>query len=300
MAMMMSMAGCNKVNPFLFEWKSNYGMPPFDEIREGQYVLAVKMGLRFPDGFNIKRLVVCVPPSSGKTYCANVYTILMLAHHQMYYRETGIIRMTNNADNAQSYGSQVDKMMIDPKFLKIFPEFEKYRDNKRQSKMFVYESKEKYLLKDCSPECTDSIFMFGVEASINGKRAMLGSVMDDLSGGFNDMDNDELHRKITDKVMSDVLDRSDAHASPDLDIRFKNVGTAKMFFNGSKSLAACFSQSQTVTEGDTSHIMTLSRIFDAVASYILTKGILKRNGRELLPRRVSAHKMRFKTLIGRI
>lgn len=182
--------------------------PCFDRL------LAVKMGLRFPDGFNIKRLVVCVPPSSGKTYCANVYTILMLAHHQMYYRETGIIRMTNNADNAQSYGSQVDKMMIDPKFLKIFPEFEKYRDNKRQSKMFVYESKEKYLLKDCSPECTDSIFMFGVEASINGKRAMLGSVMDDLSGGFNDMDNDELHRKITDKVMSDVLDRSDDDDSP--------------------------------------------------------------------------------------
>ena len=46
LAMMMSMAGCNKVNPFLFEWKSNYGMPPFDEIREGQYVLAVKMGIR--------------------------------------------------------------------------------------------------------------------------------------------------------------------------------------------------------------------------------------------------------------
>lgn len=46
LAMMMSMAGCNKVNPFLFEWKSNYGMPPFDEIREGQYMLAVKMGMR--------------------------------------------------------------------------------------------------------------------------------------------------------------------------------------------------------------------------------------------------------------
>lgn len=182
--------------------------PCFDRL------IAVKMGLRFPDGFNIKRLVVCVPPSSGKTFCANVYTILMLAHHQIYFKETGIIRMTNNADNAQSYGSQVDKMMTDPKFLHIFPEFEKYRDNKRQSKMFVYESKEKYLLKDCSPECTDSIFMFGVDASINGKRAMLGSVMDDLSGGFNDMDNDELHKKITDKVMSDVLDRSDDDDSP--------------------------------------------------------------------------------------
>lgn len=42
----MAIAGCNKVNPFLFEWKSNYGMPPFDEIKEGQYMLAVKMGIR--------------------------------------------------------------------------------------------------------------------------------------------------------------------------------------------------------------------------------------------------------------
>lgn len=182
--------------------------PCFDRL------IAVKMGLRFPDGFNIKRLVVCVPPSSGKTFCANIYTILMLAHHQIYYKETGIIRMTNNADNAQSYGSQVYKMMTDSKFLKIFPEFNKYTDTKRQTKMFTYESKEKYLLKDCTPECTDSIFMFGVEASINGKRAMLGSVMDDLSGGFSDMDNDELHKKITDKVMSDVLDRSDDDDSP--------------------------------------------------------------------------------------
>ncbi len=46
LAMMMSIAGCNKVNPFLFEWKNNYGMPPFEEIREGQYMLAVKMGMR--------------------------------------------------------------------------------------------------------------------------------------------------------------------------------------------------------------------------------------------------------------
>ena len=46
LAMMMSIAGCNKVNPFLFEWKDNYGLPPFDEIREGQYMLAVKMGMR--------------------------------------------------------------------------------------------------------------------------------------------------------------------------------------------------------------------------------------------------------------
>lgn len=176
-------------------------------------VLAVKMGIKFKDNFMPKKLVVCVPPSAGKTYSANAYTSLMLSHHQIYFRETGLIRMTNTADNAINYGSQVYKMMVDKQFMNIFPEFSKYYDGKKQ-KMFTYESKEKYLLKDCAPECTDSMFMFGVEASINGKRAPLGSVMDDLSGGVDDMDNDELHRKITDKIMSDVLDRSDDDDSP--------------------------------------------------------------------------------------
>lgn len=190
-------------------------MPCFDRV------LAVKMGIKFTDGFTPKRLVVCVPPSSGKTYEANIYTDLMLAHHAIRYKETGMIRMTNTAENAYNYGGQVHKMMTDAKFALIFPEFEHFlvnRDGNAKLKMFTYESREKYLLKDCSPECSDSMFLFGADASINGKRALLGAVMDDLSGGQGDMDNDELHKKITDKVMSDVLDRSDDDDCPIIDM----------------------------------------------------------------------------------
>ena len=183
-------------------------MPCFDRL------LAVKMGMEFDDGFNPKRLVVCVPPSSGKTYEANVYTNLMLAHHQIRFKETGIIRMTNNAENAYNYGSQVYKMMTDDKFVNIFPEFRKYQTGAGKNKPFVYESREKYLLKDCNAECSDSMFLFGEGAGINGKRALLGAIIDDLSDGQETMDNDELHKKITDKVMSDVLDRSDDDDCP--------------------------------------------------------------------------------------
>lgn len=183
-------------------------MPCFDRL------LAVKMGIFFEDGFNPKRLVVCVPPSSGKTYEANVYTNLMLSHHQIRYKETGIIRMTNNAENAYNYGSQVYKMMVDENYAKIFPEFLKYRSSTGKLKAFLYESREKYLLKDCSPECSDSMFLFGEGAGINGKRALLGAVIDDLSDGQETMDNDDIHKKITDKVMSDVLDRSDDDDCP--------------------------------------------------------------------------------------
>lgn len=182
-------------------------LPCFDRV------LAVKMGIKFDDGFNPKRLVVCVPPSSGKTYAANVYTNLMLTHHKIRFAETGMIRMTNTAENAYNYGSQVYKMMTMDEYLEIFPELKIYKTGEK-IRMFTYESREKYLMKDCNPECSDSIFMFGVDARINGKRAPLGSIMDDLSGGQDDMDNDELHKKITDKIMSDVSDRSDDDESP--------------------------------------------------------------------------------------
>lgn len=183
-------------------------MPCFDRV------LAVKMGIEFKDGFNPKRLIVCVPPSSGKTYEANIYTDQMLAHHFIRFAETGIIRMTNNAENAYNYGSQVYKMMTDDKFVKIFPELAVYRTAGGKIKLFSNESREKYLLKDCNPECTDSMFLFGRDAGINGKRSLLGAIIDDLSDGQTTMDNDDIHKKMTDKVMSDVLDRSDDDDCP--------------------------------------------------------------------------------------
>lgn len=182
-------------------------MPCFDRI------LAVKMGINFKDGFNPRKLVVCVPPSSGKTYVANVYTVLMLAHHRIRFKETGMIRMTNTGENAYDYGGMVYRMMIEDNFFRIFPELSIYKQGSKV-KMFTYESKEKYLLKDCNSECSDSIFMFGAEAQINGKRSTLGVIIDDMSGGQTFMDNDDLHKKNSEKVMSDVDDRSDDETAP--------------------------------------------------------------------------------------
>lgn len=188
-------------------------MPCFDNI------LATKMGIDRNFPMHIKRLIVCLPPSSGKTYCANVYTILMLAHHMIRFKETGIIRMTNTADNARAFGQQVYSMMTDPMFVNVFPELRKYcsftaNGDVSDVDIFKYASQEKMLLKDCAAECAESVFMFGADAQVNGKRSMLGAVIDDMSGGQQDMDNDELHKKLTDKVMSDIIDRSDDEDCP--------------------------------------------------------------------------------------
>lgn len=177
-------------------------------------VLETALGIFHEDGFNPNRGVICMPPSSGKTYAANVYTDLMLMHFWLRYGESGIIRMTNNSTNAQNYGNQCATMIEDSVWQMIFPEIWKYKNQKGQMDCFKNRSAEKLLLKDCNPEVSDSIFMFGAEAGINGKRSMLGAILDDLSNGVDDMDNDELHKKLTDKTMSDVMDRSDDDNSP--------------------------------------------------------------------------------------
>lgn len=177
-------------------------------------VLETALGIEHEDGFNPNRGVTCLPPSSGKTYAANCYTNLMLMHFWLRYGESGLIRMTNNGTNAQNYGDQCAKMIEDKVWLNVFPEMRKYINYKGILDCWKNRSVEKLLLKDCNPEVSDSIFMFGVEAGINGKRSMLGAVMDDLSNGLDEMDNDERHKMITDKVMSDVMDRSDDDNSP--------------------------------------------------------------------------------------
>ena len=177
-------------------------------------VLETALGIDHEDGFNPNRGVTCLPPSSGKTYAANCYTNLMLMHFWLRYGESGLIRMTNNGTNAQNYGDQCAKMIEDKVWLNVFPELKKYINYKGVFDCWKNRSTEKLLLKDCNPEVSDSIFMFGVEAGINGKRSMLGAVLDDLSNGLDEMDNDERHKMITDKVMSDVMDRSDDDESP--------------------------------------------------------------------------------------
>ena len=36
---------CNRVNPFLQEWDTPYGMPPFEQIRISDYIPALKAGI---------------------------------------------------------------------------------------------------------------------------------------------------------------------------------------------------------------------------------------------------------------
>lgn len=99
--------------------------------------------------------------------------------------------------------------------------------------------------------------------------------------------------KLTAKSGSEII------AKPDVDVCFKNVEGAFAFFTGRKSFSKCLAQSAFVIMGDVSGMMTVSHMFDIVASYILSKNSLKKYDRALLPRTAGVHKVRFFTLFGR-
>ena len=39
------LTACNHTNPFLTEWDTPYGIPPFDEIKVSDYIPAIKAGI---------------------------------------------------------------------------------------------------------------------------------------------------------------------------------------------------------------------------------------------------------------
>ena len=43
--MIMGMTACGRTNPFLSDWDTPYGLPPFEEIKEKDYIPAIKAGI---------------------------------------------------------------------------------------------------------------------------------------------------------------------------------------------------------------------------------------------------------------
>ena len=45
-ATLLAMTACNNQNPFIAEWDTPYGIPPFDKIQEQHYIPAIKAGIK--------------------------------------------------------------------------------------------------------------------------------------------------------------------------------------------------------------------------------------------------------------
>lgn len=175
---------------------------------------ATKMGIKFTDGIMPKVLIFAVQPNAGKSFVANVYSLMSSCLHRLYYNTSGILRMSNNAGNAIGFSNQIKAMIENPKIALIYPEFKKYFTVVGKPQILEKSTAEEWKICGLDPKIRATYFARGREAAINSIRVFVALIIDDLSDGFDQMNNDEAHQEMTTKFEVDMDSRRDNEDVP--------------------------------------------------------------------------------------
>ena len=101
----MAALSCNKINPFLTEWNTPYGIPDFDSVQEKHYIPAVKMGIRQQEA----EIDAIIANSDAPTF-ENVVE----AYEQsgaILSRVTGVLFNVSETDGDESLQKIVEKVL---------------------------------------------------------------------------------------------------------------------------------------------------------------------------------------------
>ena len=174
---------------------------------------ATKMGIKFKDGIMPKKIIFAVQPSAGKSFVANVYSLMSLCLHHIYFKTSGILRMSNNSSNAEGFADQIKAMIENDKIALIYPEFAQYFSTGKP-KILEKSTSGEWKLADLDPRIRASHFARGRDSAINSIRIFVGLIIDDLSDGFDQMNNDEAHQAMTRKYYVDMESRGESDDLP--------------------------------------------------------------------------------------
>ena len=175
---------------------------------------ATKLGITFKDGIMPKTLIFAVQPNAGKSFVANVYSLMSLCLHRLYYNTSGILRMSNNTANAMGFSNQIKAMIEDVKISLIYPEFKKYFTANGKTTILEKSTAEEWKIAGLDPRIRASYFARGRDTAINSIRVFVALIIDDLSDGFDQMNNDEAHQDMTTKFYIDMESRKEGEEIP--------------------------------------------------------------------------------------
>lgn len=175
---------------------------------------ATKLGINFKDGIMPKRIIFAVQPNSGKSFVVNVYSVISIIMHAIYYNTSGILRLSNNSSNACGFSDQIKSMIENEKITNVFPELKKYFTTGK-CRILEKTPSDEWKLHDLDPRIRASHFARGRDSAINSVRIFVLLAIDDLSDGFEQMNNDEAHQAMTDKFYVDMKNRKEGGNIPD-------------------------------------------------------------------------------------
>lgn len=174
---------------------------------------ATRMGIKFKDGIMPIKIIFAVQPSAGKSFVANVYSLMALCLNDIYFKTSGILRMSNNSGNACGFADQIKAMIENDKIALIYPEFKHYFSTGKP-KILEKSTSEEWKMADLDPRIRASHFARGRDSAINSIRTFVALVIDDLSDGFDQMSNDEAHQQMTSKFYVDMDSRQEDELLP--------------------------------------------------------------------------------------
>lgn len=174
---------------------------------------ATRMGIKFKDGIMPIKIIFAVQPSAGKSFVANVYSLMALCLNHIYYKTSGILRLSNNSGNACGFSDQIKAMMENDKITLIYPEFKNYFSNSKP-KILEKSTSEEWKMADLNPRIRASHFARGRDSAITSIRTFVALIIDDLSDGYGQMNNDEAHQEMTAKFYIDMDSRQEDELLP--------------------------------------------------------------------------------------
>lgn len=175
---------------------------------------ATKMGIKFNDGIMPRVLIFAVQPNAGKSFVANVYSLMSSCLHRLYYNTSGILRMSNNTANAIGFSNQIKAMIENEKIALIYPEFKKYFPSGGKPQILEKATAEEWKIQGMDPKIRATYFARGRDTAINSIRVFVALIIDDLSDGFDQMNNDEAHQAMTTKFEIDMDSRRESEDIP--------------------------------------------------------------------------------------
>jgi hypothetical protein len=179
-------------------------------------MIGTKMGIKYEDKIQPRRIIFAVQPSSGKSLVVNVWSCISLCLHHIYYKTSGILRMSNNGTNAEGFSGQIQGMMGDIKIVDIYPEYKNYfTAGTVKPKIFEKTPLSEWKMADLNAKIVASFFARGRDSAINSIRINVGLSIDDLSDGTDQMNDDEAHKKMTTKYYLDMDSRKDSEDLPE-------------------------------------------------------------------------------------
>ena len=147
----------------------------------------------------LQYLVVSYPPSYGKSYIATLYSAWAMG----VSIDNSILRLSYSEELVLGFSRTVKGYLCSPDFSEVFPLFKLY-----EGKPFAIERESDWKIKNANVPKSSHIARTRSGAT-TGERASFAIILDDMTKGAEEANNDAIHRGIYDKWLTEWWNRRD-------------------------------------------------------------------------------------------